>query len=107
MLFHDLNLSDLQRAILVPNLFILKILSSQKRGGQEGYQSIRPAFLQNRRYFFEGTRLLFEFFRGSNDFIVQKVYFLRLMPVCFGLIMVSCLFLSVPPNYKWSIIEQG
>ncbi len=24
-------------------------------------------------------------FRGSNDFIVQKVYLLRLMPVCVGL----------------------
>jgi hypothetical protein len=39
---------------------------------------------------------VFEFFRGSNDFIVQKVYLLRLMPVCVGLIMVSCLFLLVP-----------
>jgi hypothetical protein len=38
-----------------------------------------------------GTRLVFEFFRGSNDFIVQKVYvyLLLLMPVCVGLIMVS------------------
>ncbi len=32
----------------------------------------------------------------SNDFIVQKVYLLRLMPVCVGLIMVSCFFLPVP-----------
>ncbi len=39
---------------------------------------------------------MIEFFRGSNDFIVQKVHFLRLMPVCVGLIMVSCLFLLVP-----------
>jgi hypothetical protein len=39
---------------------------------------------------------VFEFFRGSNDFIVQKVNLLRLMPVCVGLIMVSCLFLLVP-----------
>jgi hypothetical protein len=39
---------------------------------------------------------VFEFFRGSNDFIVQKVHLLRLMPVCVGLIMVSCLFLLVP-----------
>ncbi len=39
---------------------------------------------------------MFEFFRGSNDFIVQKVNLLRLMPVCVGLIMVSCLFLLVP-----------
>ncbi len=38
----------------------------------------------------------FEFFRGSDDFILQKVYLLRLMPVC-GLIMASCLFLSDPP----------
>ncbi len=40
----------------------------------------------------EGTRLVFKFFRGSDDFIMQKVYLLRLMPVCVGLIMVSCLF---------------
>jgi len=39
---------------------------------------------------------VFEFFRGSNDFVVQKVHLLRLMPVCVGLIMVSCLFLLVP-----------
>jgi hypothetical protein len=45
----------------------------------------------------KGTRLVFEFFRGFNDFKVQKVYLLRLMPVYDGLIMVSCLFLSVPP----------
>jgi hypothetical protein len=38
---------------------------------------------------------VFEFFRGSNDFIVLNVYLLRLMPVCFGLILVSCLFLLV------------
>jgi hypothetical protein len=37
-----------------------------------------------------------EFFRGSNDFIVQKVYLLRLMPACVCLIMVSCLFLLGP-----------
>jgi hypothetical protein len=29
---------------------------------------------------------------------LQKVYLLRLMPVCVGFIIVSCLFLSVPPN---------
>jgi hypothetical protein len=29
-------------------------------------------------------RLIFEFFRGTDDFIVQKVNFLRLMPVCVG-----------------------
>ncbi len=39
---------------------------------------------------------MFEFFRGSNDFIVQKVDLLRLMPVCVGLILVSSLFLLVP-----------
>jgi hypothetical protein len=39
---------------------------------------------------------MFEFFCGSNDFIVQKVYLLRLMPVCVGILMVSCLFLLVP-----------
>ncbi len=39
---------------------------------------------------------MFEFFRGSNDFIMQKVYLLQLMPVCVGLIMVSCLILQVP-----------
>jgi hypothetical protein len=38
---------------------------------------------------------MFEFFRGSNDFWVQNVYLLRLMPVCVGLIMVSCLFLLI------------
>jgi hypothetical protein len=30
-------------------------------------------------YYFKGT---VSEFRGSNDFIVQKVYLLRLMPVC-------------------------
>ncbi len=42
------------------------------------------------------TRLVFEFFRGFIDFIVQKVHLLRLMPVCVGLIVVCCLFLLVP-----------
>ncbi len=55
----------------------------------------------------KGGGWFLNFFRGSNDFIMQKVYFLRLMPVCVGLIMVSCLFLSVLPNNKWSKIEQG
>jgi hypothetical protein len=32
---------------------------------------------------------VFEFFRGSNDFLVQKVHLLRLMPACVGLVMVS------------------
>ena len=53
------------------------------------------------------TQLVFEFFRGSDDFINQKVHLLRLMPVYVGLIVVRCLLLSVPPNYKWSITEQG
>jgi hypothetical protein len=39
----------------------------------------------------------FEFFRGSKDFKMQNVYLFWLMPVCVGLTMVSCLFLSVPP----------
>ena len=38
---------------------------------------------------------MFEFFRGSNDFLLQKVHLLRLMPVCVGLILVSCLFTDV------------
>ncbi len=37
----------------------------------------------------------FNFFGSSNDFTVQKVYLLRLMPVWVGLTMVNCLFLSV------------
>jgi hypothetical protein len=32
---------------------------------------------------------MFEFFKGSNDFKVQKVYLLRLMPVCVGLIIAA------------------
>jgi hypothetical protein len=40
--------------------------------------------------------MVFELFRDSDDFIMQKIYLLRLMSVCFGLAMVSCLFLSVP-----------
>jgi hypothetical protein len=32
---------------------------------------------------------------GFNDFKIQKVYLLWLMPVCVGLTMVSCLFLSI------------
>ncbi len=39
---------------------------------------------------------MFEFFRGSNYFKVQKVYLLRLMPIFVVLTMVSCLFLLVP-----------
>ncbi len=44
----------------------------------------------------KGRTWFLNFFRGSNDFIIQNVYLLRLMPVCVGLILVSCLFLSVP-----------
>ncbi len=43
-----------------------------------------------------GTWLVFEFFKRL-DFILQKVSLLRLMLIWVGLIMVSCLFLSVPP----------
>ncbi len=43
----------------------------------------------------KGTQLVFEFFMGFNDFKIQKVYLLRLMPFCVGLTMVNCLFLSV------------
>jgi hypothetical protein len=39
-----------------------------------------------------GMRLVFEFFRGFNDFKKQKVYLLQLIPVYVGLTMVSCLF---------------
>ncbi len=41
-----------------------------------------------------GRGCCFIFFRSSDDFIMKNVYLLRLMPVCAGLIMVSCLFLS-------------
>jgi hypothetical protein len=34
-------------------------------------------------------RLVFKFFSGPDDFIIQKVYLLRLMPVCVGLIMLA------------------
>jgi hypothetical protein len=34
---------------------------------------------------------------------MQKVYFLWLMPVCGGYLLV---FVS-PPNYKWSIIKKS
>ncbi len=45
----------------------------------------------------KGRSWFLNFFRGSNDFIIQKVHLLRLMPVCVGLILFSCLFLSAPP----------
>ncbi len=45
----------------------------------------------------KGRGWVFEFFRCSDDFILQKFHLLGLMPVCVGLIMASCLFLSGPP----------
>jgi hypothetical protein len=36
----------------------------------------------------------FEFFRCSNDFMFQKVYFSRVMRVYVGLVIISCLFLT-------------
>jgi hypothetical protein len=44
----------------------------------------------------KGTRLVFEFFGGSNDFIMQKVYLLRLMPVCVGLNWLAPYFCQSP-----------
>jgi hypothetical protein len=44
----------------------------------------------------KGCGWFLKYFGGSDDFIMQKVYLLRVMPVCIGFIMVSCLFLSVP-----------
>jgi hypothetical protein len=38
------------------------------------------------------VRLDFKFFRGSDGLIMQKVYLLRLMPVCFGLKMLAANF---------------
>ncbi len=40
------------------------------------------------------TGPFFKFYRCSNDFILQKMYFSRLMRVYIGLIIVGCLFLS-------------
>jgi hypothetical protein len=34
-----------------------------------------------------GTRMVFKLLGGSDDFIMQNLYLLRLMPVCVGLIM--------------------
>jgi hypothetical protein len=41
---------------------------------------------------YEGMWLVFKFFRGSDDFLMQKVYLLRLMPVCVGLIILAAYF---------------
>jgi hypothetical protein len=43
----------------------------------------------------EGRCWFLKIFGGLDDFIMQKVYLLRLMPVYVGL-MVSCLLLSAP-----------
>jgi hypothetical protein len=37
----------------------------------------------------KGRGWFLNFLGGSDDFIVQKVYFLRLMPGCVGLIMLA------------------
>jgi hypothetical protein len=34
---------------------------------------------------------------------MQKVYLLRLMPICIGLIKLAAYFV-IPPNRKWSLI---
>jgi hypothetical protein len=47
--------------------------------------------------------LVFKILVGSDDFIRQKVYLLRLMPVCVGLIMLAAYF-CYPANHKWSIM---
>ncbi len=52
--------------------------------------------------------MVLKFFRVSDDFMMQKVYVLRLMSVCVGLIMVSRLFLSfliITMEYNWSWIK--
>jgi hypothetical protein len=47
-----------------------------------------------------------QFFYGSNNFIMQKVYFSRLMPVCVGVIMlVACTVLC--PGSLLLIVQQG
>jgi hypothetical protein len=46
-------------------------------------------------------RLVFKFFRGFDDFIMQKVYLLRLMLVCTGLIILSANYFCYS---WWSII---
>jgi hypothetical protein len=54
----------------------------------------------------KGTRLVFNFFRCSNDFITQKVYFSLFMRVYVGLInsMGELLIFVIPADHKWSII---
>ncbi len=41
-------------------------------------------------------------YRGSDDFITQKVYLLRLISVCVGLIMLAAYFV-IPAYHTWSI----
>ncbi len=50
-----------------------------------------------------GRGHFFKFFRCSNDFISQKVYFLWLMRVYVDLIMLAAYFV-IPANQKWNII---
>jgi hypothetical protein len=45
-------------------------------------------------------RLVITYFRGSSDFIMQSVYLAVNASLCW-LNNVSCVFLSVPTNYKW------
>jgi hypothetical protein len=50
---------------------------------------------------------VFEFFRGSNDFIVQKSLFIAVNASLCWLNNGQLLIFASPPNYKWSIVEQG
>jgi hypothetical protein len=45
------------------------------------------------------TGPVFEFFRCSNDFMLQKVYFSRLMRVYVGLIVLALIFV-IPANHN-------
>ncbi len=61
----------------------------------------------------QGTRLVLKFFRGSDDFIMQNVYLLRLMSVYVGLIRVifiahdlclaSCLLFCMKKSLVFSV----
>jgi hypothetical protein len=77
--------------ICEPRLYLAWIFSPPRSKGQFALFVVGS---HNPGEQFKGT---VEFFRGFDDFIIEKVYLLRLMPVCVGLIMVSCLFLSFPP----------
>jgi hypothetical protein len=55
-----------------------------------------------------GTRLVFKFFRGSDAFILQEVYFLRLMLVFVGLMMLAanfCHSCSLQVEYNCSLVK--